>query len=63
MSIENKMRELRKLHGVSQADMSKRLGVGRVTLSEYERGVRHIRVDKLEDYLDELGYELKIVLK
>ena len=39
-TYSERIRELRVLHGMSQQDLADRLDVNKVTISQYERGVR-----------------------
>jgi transcriptional regulator with XRE-family HTH domain len=43
-----KLRELRKLHGLTQAQLSRDSGIGVKLLSAIEVGTRRVRVDQVE---------------
>lgn len=48
----NRIKELRKEAGLTQADLASKLGVNTVTLSRYETGDRNPKLDKLEKMAD-----------
>lgn len=43
----NKIKELRKEAGLTQAELASKIGVNTVTLSRYETGNRNPKLDKL----------------
>ena len=50
-----RLRELRQQRGVSQQELADHLGVHKVTISGYERGIRRPKfpvLDEIADYLD-----------
>ena len=59
-NISLQIRELRKKQGLTQVEFAKRAGVGLRFLRELESGKRTIRMDKLMQVLDFLGYHLEL---
>ena len=51
---------MRKAAGLTQAEVSKRAGVGLRFVRELEQGKPTVRLDKVKQVLDLLGYELCI---
>lgn len=49
--------------GLSQEDLSKKLGISPMGLSHYERGVRTPNIERLDQWAQLLGYEMVISLK
>ena len=60
VNISLQIRELRKKQGLTQVEFAKRAGVGLRFLRELENGKRTIRMDKLMQVLDFLGYHLEL---
>jgi len=58
--INLEIRNLRKKLGLNQVDFAKRAGVGLRFLRELEGGKPTIRLDKLNQVLDFLGFHLEI---
>ena len=58
--IAEKIRELRKRHGLSQEKLAAIAGVSLPTVSRLERGKETIRLDVLVKMLNALGYDLEI---
>ena len=52
---------LRKKAGLDQVEFSKRTGVGLRFLRELEQGKATVRMDKVTQVLDFLGYHLEVV--
>ena len=52
----------RKERGISQKEMSRKLGFSPVTLSALETG-KNVSSDKIERYLQVLGYRLVVIPK
>ena len=52
---------LRKKAGLDQVEFSKRTGVGLRFLRELEQGKATVRMDKVSQVLDFLGYHLEVV--
>lgn len=59
-SITSKIKELRKKIGLTQVEFAKRVGVGLRFLRELEQGKPTVRMDKLMQVLDFLGYHLEL---
>ena len=56
------LREARRVRGITQAQMAKKLGFSTVTLSALETG-KNVSSAKVERYLQMLGYRMVIVPK
>ena len=56
------LKEARKERGITQAEMAKTLGFSPVTLSALETG-KNVSTEKVERYLQILGYRMVIVPK
>lgn len=54
------IKELRKKIGLTQVEFAKRVGVGLRFLRELEQGKTTVRMDKLTQVLDFLGYHLEL---
>jgi len=55
-----RVKKLRKKNGLTQIEFAKRAGVGLRFLRELERGKITVRVDKLMQVLDFLGYHIEL---
>jgi y4mF family transcriptional regulator len=60
MDIAKEIKEMRKVAGLTQTEVSKRAGVGLRFVRELEQGKPTVRLDKIKQVLDLLGYELCI---
>lgn len=60
MDLAKEIKEMRKAAGLTQNDVSKRAGVGLRFVRELEQGKHTVRLDKVKQVLDLLGYELCI---
>ena len=60
MNLAEDIKEMRKTAGLTQANLSKRAGVGLRFVRELEQGKPTVRLDKVNQVLDLLGYELCI---
>lgn len=60
MNISLQIKNLRKKNGLTQVEFAKRAGVGLRFLRELERGKITVRIDKLMQVLDFLGYHLEL---
>lgn len=59
-NIVSQIKILRKKNGLTQVEFAKRAGVGLRFLRELEQGKATIRMDKLMQVLDFLGYHLEL---
>lgn len=60
INISSQIRKLRKNNGLTQIEFAKRAGVGLRFLRELENGKITVRMDKLTQVLDFLGYHLEL---
>ena len=60
MDLAKDIKEMRKAASLTQAEVSKRAGVGLRFVRELEQGKPTVRLDKVKQVLDLLGYELCI---
>ena len=60
MGLAKEIKEMRKAAGLTQAEVSKRAGVGLRFVRELEQGKPTVRLDKVKQVLDLLGYKLCI---
>ena len=60
INIASQIKKLRKNNGLTQVEFAKRAGVGLRFLRELENGKMTIRMDKLMQVLDFLGYHLEL---
>jgi y4mF family transcriptional regulator len=60
MDLATEIKEMRKAAGLTQAEVSKRADVGLRFVRELEQGKPTVRLDKIKQVLDLLGYELCI---
>ena len=58
MNLAIEIKTMRKAAGLTQAEESKRAGVGLRFVRELEQGKSTVRLDKVKQVLDLLGYEL-----
>lgn len=61
MNLGLKIQQLRKEIGLTQIDFAKRVGVGLRFVRELEQGKVSVRLDKVNQVLDFLGYQLEVV--
>lgn len=59
-NIISQIKDLRKKNGLTQIEFAKRVGVGLRFLRELEQGKKTVRMDKLMQVLDFLGYHLEL---
>ena len=59
-NIASQIKELRKKIGLTQVEFARRVGVGLRFLRELEQGKTTVRMDKLKQILDFLGYHLEL---
>ena len=60
MNISFQIKNLRKKIGLTQIEFARRAGVGLRFLRELEHGKMTVRMDKLMQVLDFLGYHLEL---
>lgn len=60
INISSRIKKLRKNNGLTQVEFAKRAGVGLRFLRELENGKMTVRLDKLMQVLDFLGYHLEL---
>ncbi|MFH1857166.1 MAG: type II toxin-antitoxin system Y4mF family antitoxin [Candidatus Omnitrophota bacterium] len=60
INISSRIKTLRKNNGLTQIEFAKRAGVGLRFLRELENGKMTVRMDKLTQVLDFLGYHLEL---
>ncbi len=60
MDLAAEIKRLRKAAGLTQVDLADRAGVGLRFVRELERGKPTVRLDKVKQVLDLLGYELHL---
>ncbi len=56
--IGEKIRELRKLHGLSQMDLAEKLGLSFQQIQKYEKGLTRISVSRLSDISEIFGVDI-----
>lgn len=60
LNIVSQIKNLRKKNSLTQIEFAKRAGVGLRFLRELEQGKTTVRMDKLMQVLDFLGYHLEL---
>jgi y4mF family transcriptional regulator len=60
-NVGKEIQILRKKSGLDQVEFAKRAGVGLRFLRELEQGKATVRLDKLNQVLDFLGYHFEVV--
>ena len=60
LNISSQIKKLRKNNGLTQIEFARRAGVGLRFLRELENGKMTVRMDKLMQVLDFLGYHLEL---
>lgn len=58
MGFAKEIMAMRKAAGLTQAELARRAGVGLRFVRELEQGKQTVRLDKVNQVLDLLGYEL-----
>jgi y4mF family transcriptional regulator len=61
MDIGKTIQQLRKKAGLTQAEFSKRVGVGLRFVRDLEQGKQSVRLDKVNQVLKFLGYHIEII--
>jgi transcriptional regulator with XRE-family HTH domain len=62
MNINERIRKYRLVRGLSQQELSSRVGLSRVALTQVERGERKVAADELGRFCDALNIEADILL-
>jgi putative transcriptional regulator len=62
MTINSRIKELRKEHGWSQAELAERVGVGRLAISGMEQGDRTISIEEAQALAQVFGVSLLALL-
>lgn len=62
MSLENNLRELRKVYGLSQEQVAEAIGINRTTLVSVEKGSRKLSSAELGKLADYLGIDMSDLL-
>jgi len=60
MNIHEEIKSLRKKAGLTQVEFAKRTGVGLRFIRELEQGKTTVRLDKVTQVLEFLGYHLEL---
>jgi predicted transcriptional regulator/plasmid maintenance system antidote protein VapI len=58
--IGESLKEMRKLSGLTQAEMAKRLDVGQASVSKVEKGRADVQVSTIQKYIEALGGTLQL---
>ena len=58
--IGKSLKEMRKLSGLTQAEMAKRLDVGQASVSKVEKGRADVQVSTIQKYIEALGGTLQL---
>ena len=61
MEIGDRIKELRKHTKLTQEEFALRVGVGLRFVRDLEQGKKTIRIDKLNQVLEFLGYHLEVI--
>ena len=62
MKLGKEIKKLRKNIGLTQVEFSKRVGVGLKFVRDLEQGKPTVRLDKVNQVLEFLGYHLEVTL-
>lgn len=57
------LRRIRKFHGISMDRLARKSGHAISQISRFERGISDLRIEVIDELLEALGYELRIVKK
>ena len=60
MNLNEQIKELRKGAGLTQVEFARRAGLGLRFIRELEQGKSTVRLDKLNQVLEFLGYHLEV---
>ena len=61
MQIGKKISELRKMTKLTQVEFAERVGVGLRFIRDLEQGKSTVRLDKVNQVLEFLGYHLEVI--
>ena len=61
MNIGKRVKEIRKLTKLTQTEFALRVGVGLRFIRNLEQGKKSLRLDKVNQVLDFLGYHLEVI--
>jgi len=61
MKIGEKVKQLRKMAGLTQVDFARRVGVGLRFVRELEQGKPTVRMDKVNQILEFFGHHIEVV--
>ena len=61
MNIGKKVKQLRKMAGLTQVDFARRVGVGLRFVRELEQGKPTVRMDKVNQILEFFGHHIEVV--
>ncbi|MCK4533829.1 helix-turn-helix transcriptional regulator [bacterium] len=61
MQIGKKISELRKMTELTQVEFAERVGVGLRFIRDLEQGKSTVRLDKVNQVLEFIGYHLEII--
>ncbi len=61
MEIGKKISELRKITKLTQVEFAERVGVGLRFIRDLEQGKSTVRLDKVDQVLEFLGYHLEVI--
>ena len=62
-TIADRIRELRRLNGITQRDLAERSGVSRRTIQAIEAGTVSPRLDLLEKLAEAMGHTVNLIEK
>jgi len=63
MSVLNELIKERKIRGLSQASVSRYIGISKQLMSRMEGGKSIPNMNWIEEYADYLGYEVRLLKK
>ena len=61
MDVGERVRQLRKMAGLTQVELAERVGVGLRFVRELEKGKPTVRMDKVNQVLEFLGHHIEVV--
>ena len=63
MDILDELNEIRKEKHIRQKELCSRLNITEATMSRYQNNKRTMPIDVLINYIDYIGYEIKLMKK